>query len=78
MLTVGRDEQADAVFIEFEGGPAGYAEELDEDRIVDYSANPGRAIGVSLHNVSRGVLLDGLPERDLVERLLKGLGVSVQ
>jgi uncharacterized protein YuzE len=78
MLTIGRDNQADAVFIEFESGTAGYAEQLDDDRIVDYSANPGRPIGVSLHNVSQGVLLEGLPESDLVEQLLRGLGVTVR
>ena len=31
----------DSLLIEFESGTAAYAEELDDDRIVDYSLNPG-------------------------------------
>ena len=76
MLKIGMDESIDAVYIELVSGEAGYAEELDENRIVDYSANPGKPIGMSLHNVSQGVLLSGLPEQDKVEQILQGLGVK--
>ena len=54
MLKVGMDQKLDSVFIEFESSTAGYAVELDENRIVDYSLNPGSPIGVCLHNVSKG------------------------
>ncbi len=77
MLTVYMDERVDAVAIEFEPGVAGYTERLDDSRIVDFSNNPGRPIGVSLHKVSRGVKLEGLPQPERVKRILQGLGVSV-
>ena len=76
MLTVCHDEKVDAVLIEFESDVAGYAEELDEDRIVDYSANPGKPIGVSLHNVSLGVKIDGLPQPERIRKILEGLNVK--
>ncbi len=76
MLTVVTDSALDAVFIEFEDGPAGYSEELDENRIVDYSLNPGTPVGVCLHNVSDGVKLEGLPHQDQVRQILAGLGVE--
>ena len=78
MLTVMMDQSLDSVLIEFESGVAGYAEELDDDRIIDFSANPGEPIGVSLHNVSAGVLLDGLPNRELVQSILEGIGVETR
>ena len=78
MLKIGMDETVDAVYIEFVSGKAGYAEEIDDDRIVDYSSNPGEPIGVSLHNVSRGVLLDGLPEPDKIRSILHGLGLETR
>ena len=78
MITIGMDKNIDAVFIEFCSGVAGYAEELDDDRIVDYSANPGTPIGVSLHNVSKGVIVEGLPQPEMVSKILTGLGVPIK
>ena len=78
MIKVGMDEKVDAVYIDFGTGKFGYAEELDENRIVDYSANPGIPIGVSLHNVSKGVLIKDLPQPERVRSILIGLGVVVQ
>lgn len=51
--------------------------ELDDDRIVDYSLNPGKPVGVSLHAVSEGVKLEGLPQPEKVRSILGGLGVRV-
>ena len=76
MLTIMKHEDIDAVLIEFESGTAGYAEELDPDRIIDYALNPGHPIGVSLHNVSRGVNLNGLPKPDMLQAILGSLGVA--
>lgn len=76
MLTINYDKEVDAILIQFESGPIGYAEELDEDRIVDYSLNPGRPIGVCLHNVSLGVKLNGLPHPNLIQGILGGLEVN--
>ena len=78
MLLIGMDEELGSVFIEFETGIAGYARELDEDRIIDYSSNPGRPIGVSLHNIGNGVILEGLPQTEKVRNILTGLGVAVK
>ena len=75
MITIMKNDEIDSVLIEFEAGTAGYAKELDDDRIVDYSLNPGHPIGVTLHNVSQGVNLDGLPRADLVKNILTGLDV---
>ena len=66
----------DSLLIEFESGTAAYAEELDDDRIVDYSLNPGHPIGVSLHRISNGVNLDGLPQPELIKGVLTGLGIQ--
>ena len=76
MLKVGMDEKLDSVFVEFESGTAGYAQELDANRIVDYSLNPGKPIGVCLHNVSEGVEIEGLPHPEQVRNILRGLGVE--
>ena len=78
MLTIGMDEKLDSIFIEFESGTAGYSKELDYNRIVDYSLNPGQPIGVCLHQVSDGVLLDGLPEPDKVQAILKALNIPTR
>ena len=77
MLMIGMDEAADAVYIDFSSEPVGYSKELDDDRIVDYSLNPGKPVGVSLHAVSEGVKLDGLPQPEKVRSILGGLGVQV-
>ncbi len=67
-----------SVLIEFESGTAGYAEELDADRIIDYSLNPGKPIGVCLHNVDQGVKIEGLPRPEEVRKILAGLGVEAR
>ena len=77
MLTIYMSMEVDALGIEFEPGTAGYAEELDENRIVDYSLNPGRPIGVSLHNISDGVVLEGLPQPDTIRKILTSLDIQV-
>ena len=77
MLKVGMDKELGSLLIEFESGPAGYSEELDENRIVDYSLNPGRPIGVCLHQVSEGVLLNGLPQPEVVGTILRALNIPI-
>ena len=76
-LTVLLDAETDAITIEFEPGVAGYAKNLDDWRFVDYSRNPGRAIGVSIHRVSQGVNVNGLPEPERIRSILGVLGVKV-
>ena len=77
MLSIFMDGSVDAVAIEFETGVAGYAKKLDDDRSVDFSRNPGKPIGLSLHNVSKGVRLKGLPQPERVGKILEGLGITV-
>lgn len=77
MLMIGMDEAADAVYIHFTSDPVGYSKEIDDDRIVDYPLNPGEPVGVSLHAVSEGVKLEGLPQPEKVRSILGGLGVQV-
>jgi len=42
---------------------------LDGSRLIDY-AEDGGPVGIELLEVSDGVNLDGLPQRDVIERLL--------
>ena len=77
MFLIAVDEKVDGIFIELEEGTAGYCEELDDDRVIDYSLNPGEPIGVCLHNVSKGVKTTGLPQAEKIGRVLEALGYTV-
>lgn len=77
-MTIYMDPAVDAVGIEFESVEVGHSKRLDDYRIVDYSANPGEPVGVSLHNVSEGVVTKGLPKEDLVRGILHVLGVQTK
>jgi uncharacterized protein YuzE len=63
------DPQADAVYIVLRDVPVAHTEELDSDRIVDYGTD-GRPRDIESLNVSMGVDLDGMPERDEIALLL--------
>ena len=78
MFLIAMDEELDSLLIEFESGTAAYAVELDEDRVVDYSLNPGHPIGVYLHHVSEGVLIEGLPYQEKVKKILNTLDVPIK
>ncbi len=77
MLHVESDPVADAVYIQLNSEPIGYTKELDDNRLVDYSINPGKPVGVDLLAVSEGVKLNDLPAIEIVKNILKGLGVKV-
>ena len=77
MLQIESDIKADAIYIQLLDEPIGYTKELDDNRLIDYSMNPGKPVGIDLLAVSEGVKLDGLPEVKTVEKILKGLGVKV-
>lgn len=77
MLRIETDPQTDAVYIQLLDEPIGYTEELDDDRLIDRTLNPGKAIGIDLSSVSKGVKLEGLPEVETVRKILVGLGVTV-
>ena len=69
------DEDADAVYITLANAPYGYGEDLDDWRRVDYAADR-TPIGVELLYVSGGVDLDGIPERDRIEPVLRKRGID--
>jgi len=76
MLRIETDPKADAVYIQLLDEPIGYSEELDDNRLIDLTLNPGKPIGVALLAVSEGVKLDGLPEVEIIEKILGSLGVK--
>ncbi len=53
-----------------------HCEQLDDSRIIDY-AEDGTVVGVELLYVSDGVVIDGLPEQNEVERVLRAHDVKV-
>ena len=76
MLQVDTDPKADAIYIKLLDEPIGYSEELDDNRIIDYTLNPGKLAGIDLLAVSQGVNLSGLPEVKGIEEMLIGLGIK--
>jgi len=77
MLHIESDPVADAVYIQLMNEPIGYTVELDDNRLVDYTTNPGKPVGVDLLAVSEGVKLNGLPQVETIKKILEGLGVGV-
>jgi uncharacterized protein YuzE len=77
MLQVDTDPKADAIYIKLIDEPIGYSQELDCNRVIDYTINPGKPVGIDLLAVSQGVDLSGLPETEKVEQILKGLGIKI-
>ena len=76
MLRIETDPTADAIYIQLLDEAIGYSEELDDNRLIDYTLNPGKPVGVDLLEVSKGVKLDGLPEVKTIEKVLVGLGIN--
>jgi len=69
-------ETADAVYIYLRDLPYAFGEDIDHERRVDY-AGDNQPIGIELLNVSDGVNLDDLPDREIVEQLLKRHSIKV-
>lgn len=66
------DPTVDALAIDFPGADDGASAKLvrlDRDRALDYDAQ-GRLISIELLNVSKGVVIDGLPEPEVVRNAL--------
>jgi uncharacterized protein YuzE len=76
MLQVDTDPKADAIYIKLIDEPIGYSQELDCNRVIDYTINPGKPVGIDLLAVSK-LDLAGLPETEKVEQILKGLGIKI-
>ena len=63
------DAEVDAAYVYFRDAEWDHMEVLDDYRNVDYGQD-GEPVGVELLYVSEGVNLEGLPHRDVIERLL--------
>ncbi len=63
------DLEADAAYVCFRTAPWDHMNIVDDRWNVDYGPD-GEPNGVELLSVSDGVNLDGLPRRDVIERLL--------
>ena len=75
MLHIESDPIADAIYIQLSGEPIGYTKELDDNRLIDYTMNPGEPVGIDLLAVSEVVKLNDLPEVGAVGKILEALGV---
>lgn len=67
-MTYNKDADAAYIYLR-EGLPVAQTKNLDGVRLIDY-AEDASPVGIELLDVREGVNLDGLPERDAIERLL--------
>lgn len=71
------DESVDAAYLTVNDEPWARRERLDDARGINYAAD-GSVIGIEVLSPRRkGVLLDGLPFRDDVSRVLRSVGFRV-
>ena len=70
------DPEADAIYNRLRQLPYAYNRELDDSRIIDYAVDQ-KPIGIELLNVSLGIDLNFLPEREAVGRLLRENGIKI-
>ena len=71
------DESGDAAYLSFSDSEWHHQVRLDDGRGINYAAD-GSVIGVELLSPRRkGVLLDGLPFRDDIERVVRAVGFRV-
>ncbi|HEY8868985.1 MAG TPA: DUF2283 domain-containing protein [Candidatus Limnocylindrales bacterium] len=76
-LLLGYDESVDAAYLTVSDEPWARQERLDDARGINYAAD-GSVIGIELLSPRRkGVILEGLPFRNDVERVLKSVGFRV-
>lgn len=71
------DEAVDAAYLSVSEADVHRTERLDDARGVDYAVD-GSVIGIELLSPRRqGVILDGLPYPDDVERVIRAVGFRV-
>jgi uncharacterized protein YuzE len=71
------DESVDAAYLTVSDAKWHHQERLDDARGINYAAN-GSVIGIELLSPRRkGVVTDGLPYRDDVERVLRSVGFRI-
>ena len=61
---------ADAICIQFDDDSVAWTQEVDDRRMVDWAVD-GRLLGIELLDVSDGIVLQDLPERQRVEEVLR-------
>lgn len=72
-ITLEYDESVDAAYLAVSGKPFDHQVRLDDARGIDYAAD-GSVIGIEILSPRRkGVLLDGLPFRADVARILQAV-----
>jgi uncharacterized protein YuzE len=71
------DESVDAAYLAFGDGTWVRQERLDDARAINFAAD-GSVLGIELLSPKRkGVLLDGLPHRKEIERVLRSVGFRI-
>lgn len=71
------DADADAAYIRLRHVPYAFGHNLDYERRIDFGEDE-KPIGIELLGISHGINLDGLPDRDAVERLLLSQNIKVR
>ncbi len=75
-MRVELDESVEAIYIHLRDIPYAFGEDLDDSRRIDFGAD-GQSIGIELLNVDLGVKIDGLPQREAIEKLLERYNIKV-
>ncbi len=70
------DKSVEAIYIHLRDIPYAFGEDLDDSRRIDFGAD-AQPIGIELLNVDLGVKIDGLPEREAIEKLLERYHIKV-
>jgi uncharacterized protein YuzE len=71
------DPSADAAYVELDDDrTVDWTHELDQNRFVDY-AEDDRVLGYEFLNVSRGVDLADLPDRDVLSQLFQAHNIRI-
>ena len=68
------DREVGATYVYLSGAVITETRELDDHRMVDYAAD-GSAVGVEFLGVIRMPDLDGIPQREAIEPLLRAAGL---
>jgi uncharacterized protein YuzE len=68
---------ADAIYVYLNDQPVAYTKELDDYRLIDYSAD-GAVVGIEFLGVSGGIDLSDIPFEKTVEQLIGDLGLDIK
>ncbi len=75
-MSLSYDREADAIYIVLRDVSYHHGKDLDHARRIDLGAD-GKPMGIELLNVSHGVDLRDLPERDAVGQLLEQHSIKI-